>query len=129
MNSVCKVACQIFYKDHEDRAWQEMEEALINKHPHILKNILTHADYERMTIHTQERLKNLLKLLFRVEHDFELLKAVRQYEEGLCMEQIAQDEYWTEMDFTLDHATHPYCQSRFMRGDTHKYKDSTGVEH
>ena len=52
MNSVCKVACQIFYKDHEDRAWQEMEEALINKHPHILKNILTHADYERMTIHT-----------------------------------------------------------------------------
>ena len=89
MNSVCKVACQIFYKDHEDRAWQEMEEALINKHPHILKNILTHADYERMTIHTQERLKDLLKLLFRVEHDFELLKAVRQYEEGLCMEQIA----------------------------------------
>ena len=54
-----------------------MEEALINNHPHILKNILTHADYERMTIHTQERLKSLLKLLFRVEHDFELLKAVR----------------------------------------------------
>ena len=66
-----------------------MEEALINNHPHILKNILTHADYERMTIHTQERLKSLLKLLFRVEHDFELLKAVRQYEEGLCMEQIS----------------------------------------